>query len=121
MSEITVEEFLASYSAEVRDLALQTRRLVLDAIPTALEIVDPPSKIIAYGFGRKYSDLICAIAPYPSYVNLMFGKGATLPDPEGLLAGTGKRARHVRIAALEDVRRPGILALLQAAVELQHH
>jgi hypothetical protein len=118
MSETTVEEFLTSYSPEVRNLALQTRELVLDVVPTALEIVDPPSKIIAYGFSRKYSDLICAIAPYKSYVNLIFSKGTELPDPEGLLSGTGKRARHVRINIPEDANRPGVRALLKTAADL---
>ena len=118
MSETTVDEFLASYSPEVRDLALQTRNLVLEVIPKALEMVDPPSRIIAYGFSPKYADLICAIAPYKSYINLIFSKGTELPDPEGLLTGTGKRARHVRINTPEDVKRPGLRSLIQTAADL---
>lgn len=119
MNETPAEEFLAAYSPEVRDLALKTRALVQEVIPTALEIVDPPSKIIAYGFSRKYADLVCAIAPYKTYINLIFSKGTELPDPEGLLTGTGKRARHVRINTVEDIQRPGVRALLKTAMEMR--
>ncbi len=118
MKEITIDEFLVSYSPEVRLLALKTRHLVLESFPNAIEMVDPPSKIIAYGFNRKYTGLICAIAPYKSYVNLIFSRGTELPDPEGLLTGTGKLARHVRIERVEDISRKGVRDLLEAAV---HH
>ena len=48
-------------------------------------MVDTPSKIIAYGASAKYADLVCAIAPYPKYVNLMFSRGASMPDPDGII------------------------------------
>jgi hypothetical protein len=118
MNDTTFEQFLSSYSPEVQELALQTRKLVLEVIPKALEMVDPPSKIIAYGFSSRYADLVCAIAPYKSYVNLIFSKGTVLPDPESLLTGTGKRARHVRINTSEDVERPGLRSLIQTAADL---
>ena len=60
-------------------------------------MVDKPSKIVAYGASAKYADLVCAIAPYPKYVNLMFSRGASMPDPDGILKGTGKKARHIRV------------------------
>lgn len=117
MNTTTAEEFLAAYSPEVRELALQTRALVFESLPDAIEFVDPPSKIIAYGFSSKYADLVCAIAPYKTYVNLIFSRGAALSDPDGLLQGTGKRARHVRIGRVEDLRQPGVRALFEAAVQ----
>ena len=46
----------------------------------------------------------------------MLAQGAELPDPLGLLAGTGKRARHVKIQQSGDVDRAGVRALLEAAV-----
>src|SRR5712691_601134 len=103
-----VKGFLASYSPEVRNLALKARKLILDVIPDAIEQVDPPSKIIAYGYGRKMADIICVIAPYTSHVNLMFSRGASLPDPAGLLEGTGKLARHVKLRTAEDLQRPAV-------------
>jgi len=39
----------------MRQLVLKTRAVVLAVIPDAIEQVDSPSKIIAYGFGLKYA------------------------------------------------------------------
>ena len=118
MPEPTLEEFLAPYSPPVRELTLAARALILQAFPGALELVDVPSKIIAYGRGRKYADLVCALAPFTSHVNLMFSSGASLPDPAGLLQGTGKRARHVKLTSPADLEQPALLALLEKALEI---
>ena len=80
--------------------------------------MDIPSKIIAYGYSPKYKDLVCAIAPYKGYINLIFGNGTLLSDPEKILTGTGKRARHVKIQILGDVENPAIAALVREADEL---
>ncbi len=117
MPETTLEEFLAPCSPPIRELTLAARTLILRVFPDALEMVDVPSKIIAYGRGRKYADLVFALAPFNAHVNLMFARGASLPDPAGLLQGSGKRARHVRLTSLADLRQPDLLALLEAALK----
>ena len=117
--ETAVQAFLASYPPEVRDLALELRALVFEVIPNALEQVDVPNKIISYGFSRKTADIICVIAPYTSHVILMFGKGTELRDPEGLLKGTEKHVRHVKIKAASDIEAPALRTLLEAALAAQ--
>ena len=57
------EAFLSTYPPEVRGLAQLVREAVLSALPGVEEIVDSPSRIVAYGHGQKYSQLICAIQP----------------------------------------------------------
>lgn len=111
-----VADLLAPYDPRVREVAMRPRDLIVAVVPTAIEQVDPAAKIVGYGFGRRYADLVCAITPQRSYVNLMFADGARLPDPEGLLEGTGKRARHVKRQTLEQVDAPGVRALLDTAV-----
>ena len=118
MPAASLDDFLAGYPPEIRELVLQTRILILTVIPDAVEIIDPPSKIIAYGYGPKYSELICAIAPYPRYINLIFSRGVELPDPEMLLHGTGKRARHLKISHISDIEASGSKALLEEARRL---
>jgi hypothetical protein len=88
-------------------------------LPDAIEQLDQPAKLIGYGVDRTYKGLICGIALHKAHVNLMFARGTELPDPAGLLAGTGKRARHVKIAHPDDIDPPALRAVLQAAVELQ--
>lgn len=92
--------------------------MIMSALPDATEQVDHPSKIIAYGYGKKYADLICAIAPFKDHVNLMFSKGVDLPDPAGLLEGTGKHARHIRFDSVRSIRNKAVPILLEASLNL---
>jgi len=108
---VQADEFLAAYSPEVRDLAQEARALILSVLPGTIEQVDRPSGIIGYGYDRTYKGLVCAIAPFRLHVNLMFSRGTELPDSAGLLEGTGKRARHVKIRTEDDVRNPGVRPL----------
>ena len=63
---------------------MKVRALVLDVIPQAIEQADSGAKIIGYGFGPKYADIVCVIMPVKSGVNLGFYRGTELPDKEGL-------------------------------------
>jgi hypothetical protein len=110
-----LNEFLAPYPPQVQELVLALRTLILDVLPALVEQVDLPSKIVAYGCDRTYAGLVCAIAPFKAHVNLMFAQGAILPDPEHLLEGTGKRARHVRITASAEIANPALRTLLETA------
>jgi hypothetical protein len=115
---MTVEEFLAPSSPTVRELAMRTRELVRGTMPPgSYEGVHPGRNSIIYGTSGKMADWICYIAPLKSRINLGFLRGAELPDPEGLLEGTGKVLRHVKIGQLEEIEKPAIKALLVAALE----
>jgi hypothetical protein len=109
--------FLATYAPQAQVIALKVRALVLAVVPAAIEQIDTTAKLIGYGFDRTYKGTICVIMPLKTAVNLGFAQGAELPDPAGLLTGTGKRARHVNIKTLEEVEAPALRDLLEAAVE----
>jgi hypothetical protein len=113
-----LRNFLSSYPLEIQSIILGLQKLILVVYPTALEQVDLPSKIIGYGRDRTYKGMVCAIAPQRKYVNLMFARGTELEDPEQLLEGTGKRARHTKIRSAADVDRPAVHNLLKEAIEL---
>jgi hypothetical protein len=115
-----INNFLATYDPSVRKIALKARKLIKATIPKSIEQLDLSSKIIAYGYDRTYKGLVSAIAPQKTYVNLMFAKGASLPDPEKLLEGTGKLARHIKLRTVDDVDKPGVKALLETAVKVHN-
>jgi len=117
--EIEVQAFLASYPPEVRDLAWKLRALVFEVIPNVLELVDASDQMIGYGLSPKWEDIICVIAPYTSHVILMFGKGSELRDPEGLLKGTEKHVRYIKIVEASDIEAPDVRTLLENAVAAQ--
>jgi hypothetical protein len=56
------------------------------------------------------------ILPHQNWVNLGFYKGADLPNTNGLLEGTGKKLRHVKVRSVEDAERPEIRMLMDEAL-----
>lgn len=108
---------MSIFSPEVRNLALGVRELVLEMEPEAIEQIDVPAHMLAYGYAKTYTHLICVCILYEGYVNLGFPRGIDLPDPEAMLEGTGKRARHVKIYDMDQIDRPEIAALIQASIE----
>ncbi|HEY6305523.1 MAG TPA: hypothetical protein VI488_03570 [Candidatus Angelobacter sp.] len=111
-----VADLLASYSPDVRKLVLATRAFVLEVIPGALELVDAKSKVVGYGFGTGYKDMVCSIMPNQKGVTLGIGWGTELPDPQKLLEGAGKVHRHVKVKSESDLEVPALKALLVAAL-----
>jgi hypothetical protein len=113
---MTVEELLAPYTPDVRGIAEKMRAVVLEVFPGAVEQVDPADKLLAYGTGLKMAQQVFYIAPFKAHVNLGFLLGTVLPDPHGLLEGTGKRLRHVKLRTPSDVDRPELRELMLDAV-----
>lgn len=52
---------------------------------------------------------------FKAHVNVGFYNGADLPDPAGLLEGSGKRMRHVKIRPGVDVDATALGGLIHAA------
>ena len=55
------------------------------------------------------------IDAFTAHVNVGFFQGAELPDPEGLLEGTGKFMRHVKVRPDAEVDAAALSALIDAA------
>ena len=55
-----IDVFLASYPAEVVDLAHAARGLLKELLPGALETLDRTAKVIGYSYGPGYKGTVCA-------------------------------------------------------------
>ncbi len=100
----------------VAEIARRLRQIVLDDLPEAVEVVRLGDKAACYGLGpKKMSEAHVYIMPQAQYVNLGFYHGVGLPDPAGLLEGTGARLRHVKVRSLEDAEDAALRALVTAA------
>jgi len=116
-----LDAFLALYSRETRENVLCLRNVILEFFPTAKERIDSKSRLIAYSFAPKAEkNLVFAIMPHMKHVNLMFSKGSQTPDPEGLLIGTGKQVRHIKITSEADTQNPAFQQLLKEALKLNY-
>jgi hypothetical protein len=54
---------------------------------------------------------------FKSHVNVGFFLGAELDDPAGLLQGTGRRMRHVKVKPGASMNSAALSALIRAAYE----
>ena len=115
----TVEDLLSTLDPHIRAVAERTRQVVLDSMPGAVEQVDMGDRLFAYGTGQRMRDQVLAVVLHSGHVNLQFADGVDLADPQGLVEGTGKRIRHVKIRSLADAERPELRALVQQAVRLR--
>jgi hypothetical protein len=112
-----VVNLLAAYPPNVQAVALQLRDIILSVMPDAREMPDSSSKLIAYGFGTGYKDIICTIIPSKSGVKLGIARGASLPDPDALLRGAGKLHRYVPLTKPVDLDHVKIERLLNIALD----
>lgn len=111
-------DFLSAYDRPVADLALALREIVLEEAPDAVEKVYQTYTVaIWFGFGPKMKDMFCYIATASRHVNLGFGRGASLPDPNHVLEGEGKMMRHVKFRSERDLERPFVRRYIRAAME----
>lgn len=112
-------EFLKPFGPEITELALATRAVVLRAAPDCTELIYDAYNAVAtgYSYTDRPTDAFIHIAVYAKWVNLGFNRGALLKDPEGMLAGTGRWIRHVRIVKAGDLKSRALVALVRAAVK----
>ncbi len=61
---------------------------------------------------------VCGFMTGKEHVTFIFLRGAALPDPEGLLEGTGKSVRHVKVRTVEDLKRLALKKLIVEAAKL---
>ena len=83
-------------------------------VPDAVERVDFGNKLIAFGRSMKMRGLLFAIIAHAAHVNLQLADGAELPDPDGLIEGTGKRIRHVKVRSVEAASAAPVVAIIRA-------
>jgi len=91
--------FVETWFTCMRQRGRDVRELMHDGCPTAC-VGDA-----AFGYVNAFKD----------HVNVGLFFGALLNDPTGLLEGTGKRGRHVKLRPGRDVDRAALTQLIQTA------
>jgi len=113
-----LDRFIARYSPAI---ALQVHALLKTMrarLPGAVEMVYDNYYALVIGFCpvEQASEVILSIAVYPDHINLCFFAGDRLADPQKLLKGSGKIARHIRLEGPETLDKPAVKALMKAAI-----
>lgn len=108
--------FLKRFDPAIRELALEARELVLRVLaPSNESILDVYVLAMNYGFSERRKDQVVYIGVYAKHINLGFYWGAQMVDPDGMLEGSGKQLRHIRIRSIADLGTPIIGDYLRRA------
>jgi len=83
--------FIAKFDSKNQALIRSVRRALRRRLPTANELVWDNYNffVIGYSATERPSDSVVSIAAAANGVGLSFYRGATLPDPQGILEGAG--------------------------------
>ena len=112
------DEALSGSSSQVEEIARRLKDLIIDVYPDVVEVPWPKQRIIGYGVGpKKMSEHFCYIGAHREHVNLRFYYGTVLPDPIGLLEGTGRKLRHIKVREVEEIAQPALYDILQSSLE----
>ena len=119
MTAAELDKIIARRSPEMAKLTKAVLTKLRPRFPGAVEMVYDKKNALVIGFcpDERASNAINSIAVYTKWINLYFFEGDSLPDPEGLLQGTGTMVRNIRINSADDLDRPAVKALMAAALE----
>ena len=116
-AEQQLESFIAKFTPEVAALTRSILAAMRARYPTAIKLVYDNYNALAIGFGpsEKTSQAIFSIAVFPRWVSLFFLQGKQLPDPEGILQGSGNVARHIRLPSAGRLDELSVKNLMEEA------
>ncbi len=120
-------EVVTASPEEIQQLARAVRDLIFDVLPATVEVVWPKQRSVGWGIGpKKFTEQFAYLMPYKGHVTLGFYHGGELPNPDGLLPGSGGTQvsgtlamRSLKVATLDEVAQPALRSLIDAAVRHQ--
>ena len=121
-AERQLDSFLAKYTPEMEAAARRALAKMRKLVPGAIEMVYDNYNWLVIGFGpsERPSEATFSIVLPPRHVTLCFLQGAGLPDPAGLLQGSGNVVRNIRLYTSGEKDRkvlddPEVLSLINVA------
>jgi hypothetical protein len=87
------------------------------AFPGSYQLVYdyPSSLLVAFSMSQRGYEALATMAIFPRWVRLYFDQ--SVPDPKGLLRGSGTKVRSVTLKAASDLDHGDIHALIKAAIK----
>jgi hypothetical protein len=112
-----ITKFLSRYTPDIAAQLTQARRAMRSAFPRGYELVfdNYNALVFAISPSERPADAFVSVAGYPRWVTLFFLHGAQLKDPAGLLEGSGKQVRSIRLTAQKRISAPEVKALVKQA------
>jgi hypothetical protein len=115
-----LEGFISKYSPGVAADGRATLGKLRRLVPGAVELVYDNYNWLVVGFGptERASEAVLSVVFTPRWITLCFlQNGPRLPDPDGLLRGSGKVVRSLRLASASDLNQRPVRSLIDAALD----
>ena len=107
-----IDAYVQQRNPGLKEVVAAVRRLFKKTVPAAAEAVNPWGVPVF-----EVNGTLCFLMVGKQHVTLGFAQGTSLPDPAGLLEGTGKNLRHVKLKTADQVSNPHLENLIiEAAV-----
>jgi hypothetical protein len=118
LPEARLAAFISKFDQKNQALIRATRKALRQRLPTANELVYDNYNFFVIGYSTtiRPSDCVVALVAGANGVSLSFYRGATLPDPQNVLLGSGRQNRFVRLPSAATLRRAEVEALIAVAV-----
>jgi hypothetical protein len=117
-AEKKLKSFIGKFDPQHQTLIRKVRSALRKRFPTAYELVYDNYNFFVIGYcpTERPSDCIVSIAAAANGVGLCFMRGASLPDPQRVLQGSGNQTRFLRLESADVLERPEVKAIFTAAV-----
>ena len=117
-AETRLKGFIDKFEPAQQALIRAVRKALRKRLPTAHELVYDNYNFFVIGYGptERPSDAILSLTGAAKGVGLCFIHGASLPDPQKILLGSGNQTRFIRVDSVEVLARPAVEALIKAAI-----
>ena len=119
--EERVESFIDKFDPENQALIRSVRKALRRRFAGANELVYDNYNFFVIGYSptQRPTDSIVSMAAGANGVGLAFPYcGTKLPDPHGVLQGSGSSNRFVRLESAKTLARPEVAELIEAAIAL---
>lgn len=117
-AENQLRTFIAKFGPEDQRLIRAVRTAMQRRLPTAHELVYDNYNFFVIGYSptERPSDSLLSIAARANGLGICFLNGAKLTDPKGILLGSGKQTRFIRVESADQLSHPDVEALISQAV-----
>jgi len=118
VAEARLAEFVAKFSPEHQRMIRAVRKRLRQRFKGANELVYDNYNFFVIGYSptERPSDAIVSMACGSNGVGLCFIHGAKLPDPTGILTGSGKQTRFIHLDTPALLGREDVEALIAEAI-----
>jgi hypothetical protein len=104
----------------VREKVRPEHRGIVEVLRELMRTHAPGAReVVRYGSPAwKGENHLAIISPSRTHVTFAFERGAEFEDGHGLLEGTGKRTRHLKLKSADAVNREALRDYIEQAVRL---